>query len=240
MLSSRELDFYSRHLNLIGVEGQLKLKKARVLVAGLGGLGSAVSLYLSAMGVGKLILVDREVVELSNLQRQVLYSVDDIGKPKPYAAADRLRRLNPFIDIEPVYSEISEGLLSKYDVDVYVDALDNWQARFILDKVAWSRGKPLVHGGVREYYGQVTVIIPGKTPCLRSIFPSTPKQDVQAPLQVFSTTPGTIGLIQAFEVAKLILGIGNVLANKLLIYNGLHPSFEIIEFKPDPQLISKC
>ncbi len=239
-LSEFERELYSRQLKLIGEEGQLKLKKARVLVAGLGGLGSAVSIYLAAMGVGNLYILDREVVEVSNLQRQVLYSIDDLGKPKPLAAAEKLRKLNPNTNVQPIYAEASESLLSSIDVDVYVDAFDNWPARFVLDKVAWSKRKPLVHGGVRGFYGQVTVVLPGVTPCLRALFPITGETREESPLQVFPTTPGIIGLIEALETAKIILGMGNLLVNKLLVYNGLQPSFEVIEFKPDPKMFERC
>ncbi len=239
-LSDFERELYSRQLQLIGAEGQLKLKRARVLVAGLGGLGSAVSIYLAAMGVGTLILLDREVVELSNLQRQVLYNVEDLGKPKPLVAAEKLRRINPYLKVEALHTELSENALLKIDADVYVDALDNWPARFTLDKVAWAKGKPLVHGGVRGFYGQVTVIVPGVTPCLRALFQFTGETREETPLQVFPTTPGIIGLIEALETAKIILGVGSTLTNRLLIYNGLQPSFEIIEFKPDPKMLEKC
>ncbi|MCD6301282.1 MAG: HesA/MoeB/ThiF family protein [Staphylothermus sp.] len=233
-LTKEEIERYSRQIMVFGEEGQVKLKSSTVLVAGVGGLGSPVSYYLVAAGIGKLIIIDEGVVELSNLQRQILYTVDDIGKPKVFVAAERLRKLNPNVEIVPVHERITEELLEKYikDVDVVVDALDNWETRIILDKVCYRNNKPFVHAGVEGFYGQMTFIIPGKTPCLRCIFPIH-KQGEKRTIPIVSTTPGILGVLEANEVLKYILGMGEVLANKLLIYNGLYNMFEIIEIKTD-------
>ncbi|MEZ0394253.1 MAG: HesA/MoeB/ThiF family protein [Desulfurococcaceae archaeon] len=239
-LTGDELERYDRQLGLFGEEGQLRLKRARVLVAGLGGLGSAISLYLAAAGVGNLYLVDKDVVSISDLQRQVLYGVEDLGRPKAYAAAARLQSLNPMINIYPIRADVFGREVEELEVDIYVDALDNWPARARLDELAWRRGKPLVHGGVEGFYGQATVIIPGKTPCLRAIMGWRPQAAEGRRIQVAPTTPGIIGLVEANEVLKLLLGVGETLAGRLLIYNGLRPSFEIVEVRASEETLKRC
>ncbi len=229
-LTKEEIERYSRQIILFGEEGQEKLKSATVLVAGAGGLGSAVLYYLVAAGIGKLIVIDDGLVELSNLQRQILYTVDDIGKPKVLAAAEKLRKLNPHVEIIPVNKRITKELLEEYieDVDIVVDALDNWEARAVLDSVCYKNNIPYVHSGVEGFYGQITFIIPGKTPCLRCIFPMK-KLGEKRVIPVVSTTPGILGVLEANEVIKYVVGIGEVLSNKLLVYNGLYNMFEVIE-----------
>ena len=234
-LSSEEVDRYDRQLRVWSIEDQLKLKNSSVLVVGVGGLGSPVAVYLTAIGVGKLVLVDEGVVELSNLNRQVLYSVDDIGKPKVEVAASKLRRLNPNVEIVPIKARLTEELAEKLvpQVNVVVDALDNWETRFILNKVCVKYRKPLVHGGVEAWYGQAMTIIPGKTPCLQCLVPVMPKPR-ETPIPIVPTTPGIIGLIEANEVVKLILGKGNLLINKLLVYDGLHGEFTTVKVSRNP------
>jgi len=231
-LSSEELERYSRQILVIGCEGQLKLKKSRVLVAGAGGLGSAVLYYLVAAGIGEVVFIDDGVVELSNLQRQVLYTTEDIGAPKVLVAEKRLRALNPHVKLLPVQATITESVLEEHvkNVDVVVDALDNWEARFTLDRVAWRYSKPLVHAGVGEYYGQLTVIKRGVTPCLRCIFRGV-KGGERGRVAVVATTPGLLGLLEVNEVFKIILGVGEPLYNKILVLNGKKPSVEVIEIK---------
>ncbi|MET1160455.1 MAG: HesA/MoeB/ThiF family protein [Thermoprotei archaeon] len=228
-LSKEEFERYDRQIPVIGLENQLKLKNSSVLVVGLGGLGSAVSYYLAAAGVGKLVLVDRENVEISNLQRQVLYTVNDIGKPKAFVARERLLALNNNIIIEAYAEEFTRDLGEKLvpKVDVVIDALDNWETREILDSLAYKYGKPLIHAGVEEFYGQLTVIIPGKTPCLRQLF-SLSKRRRRNRVNVLATVPGILGLLEAHEAIKLITGKGEVLANKLLIFDGLRSEFTIV------------
>ncbi len=229
-LTKEEIERYSRQIILFGEEGQEKLKSTTVLVAGAGGLGSAVLYYLVAAGIGKLIVIDDGLVELSNLQRQILYTVDDIGKPKVFVAAEKLRKLNPHVKIIPVNKRITKELLEEYieDVDIVVDALDNWEARVVLDSVCYKNNTPYVHAGVEGFYGQITFIIPGKTPCLRCIFPMK-KLGEKKVIPVVSTTPGILGVLEANEVIKYVVGIGEVLSNKLLVYNGLYNMFEVIE-----------
>jgi len=231
-LSPEELERYSRQIPVIGVEGQLRLKNSSILVAGAGGLGSAVLYYLVAMGVGRIIVIDEGLVESSNLQRQILYTVDDIGRPKATVAYHKLRKLNPNVEITPVHARITEEIIDDYvkSVDVVVDALDNWETRFILDKACWRFGKPLVHAGVGEFYGQVTTIIPGKTPCLRCLFQGVDKAE-KKPVIVMGHIPGLLGLLEVNEVVKIILGVGEPLTNKLVLFNAKTNSLEIVEIK---------
>ncbi|ADI31162.1 HesA/MoeB/ThiF family protein [Staphylothermus hellenicus] len=235
MLSEKEIERYSRQLPIIGLEGQQKLKKSTVVIVGVGGLGSAASYYLAASGIGKLILIDNGLVEESNLQRQILYTTNDIGKSKVEAAAERLRSLNPYIEITPVNEFFSENVAMKYfrDVDVVVDALDNWGGRLVIDKVAHKLGKPFIHAGVHGFYGQLTVIIPGKTPCLKCVFPKKPSHTV-SPLPIIPTTPGVLGVLEANEALKILLGKGEILANKLLVYDGLTGMFEVLKLSMAP------
>lgn len=239
-LTPLELERYSRQLPIIGEEGQLKLKNARVLVAGAGGLGSAVLYYLTAVGVGNIYFVDNGQVELSNLQRQILYTVDDLGRPKPEVAAERLRRLNPLANIVPIYATLDRELARELinNVDLVIDALDNWETRFMLDEVVWELGKPLVHAGVGEFYGQLTVIKKGITSCLRCIYGNV-KTTRQGPVLVLPHVPGILGLLEVNEALKLILGYGEPLYNKILLVNLRNTSFEILEIK-GAQCEGKC
>jgi adenylyltransferase/sulfurtransferase len=207
-----------------GDEGQRRLKEARVCIAGMGGLGSPVALYLTAAGVGTLRLVDHDVVELSNLNRQVLYTKSDVGRAKVNCAEERLRALNPEVRIEAIQERIAgeNGSALVDTSDVIVDAMDNFPARFLLNEAAVQKEIPFVHGAIWGLGGQVTVVVPGKTPCLACLFSENPPPE-RAP--VLGTAPGVIGCIQATEVLKLLTGIGNPLFGRLLLYDG-----EFMEF----------
>lgn len=221
-LSSEELERYSRQIDVIGKDGQLKLKKSRVLIVGLGGLGSPVSLYLAAAGVGELILVDHGLVELSNLNRQILYTTRDIGRLKVEVAAERLRELNPNTRVVTygvrADRELLDDLVSK--VDIVIDGTDNWETRFIVNELCVKHGKPFIHAGVQGFYGQLLIVIPGVTPCLNCIIPYKPPDRDRIP--VIATTPGVLGLLEATEAIKLITGVGSPALNKLLVYDGLN------------------
>jgi molybdopterin/thiamine biosynthesis adenylyltransferase len=234
LLTQEELERYNRQILLIGRDKQEKIKNSAVLIVGVGGLGSVAAYYLAAAGIGKLVLVDDGLVELSNLQRQILYTTEDIGKPKVFAAKERLEKLNPNVEIIVYNSRFNEELADKLlpEVDLVIDGLDNWESRIILDKAAWKHKKPFIHAGVYGFYGQLTVLVPGKTPCLRCIFPKNPK--TQQPLPVFTTTPGVLGVLEANEALKLISGVGEVLINKLLIFDGSIGLFEIVEITMKP------
>ena len=228
--SGSMLERYARQLGLIGVEGQERLAESTVLVAGVGGVGSAAALYLAAAGVGRLILVDRDAVEESNLNRQVLYEEGDVGRSKVRVAAERLRRLNPDIRVEPyeldVRSEAIEALVE--EADVVLDCLDNWESRLRLDECAWRHAKPLVHGGVDGWSGVVTVVLPGSTPCLRCIAAGLGGGRRRS-VSVVGVAAGLVGVLVAAEALKLLLGVGRVAAGKLLFVDLLSLAFEEVE-----------
>jgi len=233
-LSPSEFERYGRQILIFGEDAQLRLKEAKVAILGLGGLGSAIAYYLAAAGVGTLRIIDGDKVELDNLNRQILHWTTDIGKNKTESAREKLEKLNPEIKIEAVQGVISRDNVSKLigEVDVIVDALDNFEARYIADEYAHEIEVPFVHGAVEAFYGQATTIIPGKTYSLREIFPNMTKERSNGmPIPVIGITPGIIGLIEATETLKIILGMGSLLTNKLLIVDLLNNRFEIIELK---------
>ncbi len=234
-LSSDEIERYDRQLRVWSREEQLKLKYSSVLIVGVGGLGSPVALYLTAMGVGKLVLVDDGVLELSNMNRQILYTTKDLGKPKVYVAAERLRQLNPNVKIEPIKARLDEKLASELvqKVDVVVDALDNWESRLVLNKACIEHRKPLVHAGVEGWYGQLMTVIPGRTPCLNCIMPAPPPPR-DSPLPIVPTTPGLLGVLEANEVVKLIIKERSSFEGRMLVYDGLRGEFTVIELKRNP------
>ncbi len=221
-LSDSELKRYERQMMISdwGVEGQEKLKEAIVLVAGVGGLGCPVTLYLTAAGVGRLVLVDYDYFELSNLNRQTLGWQEDIGQPKAEAVAKKLLALNSNVEIDARVTEINEDSVARLlnGADVVVDAMDNWPTRFLLNQECVNQKKPLVHAGIHALYGQVTTIIPGKGPCLRCILPDTPKEVSTFP--VVGATPGLFAMLQVMEVLKLIVGFGETLVGRILLFDG--------------------
>jgi len=210
---------YIRQIMLFGVESQEKLSKARVFVAGTGGLGSPISTYLAVAGVGKIIIADFDIVDSSNLNRQFLHHERDIGRYKVESAEEKLTSLNPEIKVDTIKEKISSIVPP---CDLIIDALDNFDTRHVLNKLAVERKIPLIHGAVSGYRGQVTTVIPGKTPCLCCIFPSSFKKEI---FPVLGTTPGVIGTIQANEAIKFITGQGKLLENRLLLWDGFSCSF---------------
>ncbi len=240
MLNEKELIRYDRQIMIFGGNAQEKLKKARIAIVGIGGLGSAVSIYLTAAGVGYLVLIDEQKVELSNLNRQVLYRERDIDeKTKPVLAKERLNQLNSQVKIKAYSKRISreniEDLLS--DVDVVIDALDNFETRYVVNEFCIKNRMPFIHAAIGGFQGQITTIIPGETPCLRCLFPNPPLfQDPSRKIKfpVIGVTAGFFGVLEANEVLKLITGWGNNLIGKLLIYDLSCNEEEYIEVKPDP------
>ncbi len=198
---------YIRQLRLIGVEGQEKLGKSTVLIAGLGGLGSITSMYLAAAGVGRLVLVDSDVVEIHNLNRQLLYDEASLGLPKPYLAARRVRSINSCVETVPVYSPLNAKtiprLLDEYKPDLVVDGLDNWETRLLLDEEAWKRRIPLVHAAVEGYYGQLMLVHPPHTARLKSIAPS---EYGRRCIQVVGAGVGVIASLEALLALRALLG----------------------------------
>ncbi len=229
MLSGAELERYDRQIMLIGEEGQEKLKAATVAIAGVGGLGSPVAYYLTAAGIGRIILIDPEKPELSNLNRQILHWEEDLGKKaKSESAAWKLKRFNSDVEVIARAERLTAENVGRVvgDADVVVDCLDNFETRFLLDDFTAERGIPLVHGAVEGTYGQVTTIFPGKTRRLREIFKNVRRR---GKFPIIGATAGVIGSIQAMEVIKLLTGIGEPLLNRLLIVDLAHNGFEVVE-----------
>jgi adenylyltransferase/sulfurtransferase len=220
MLSERERERYKRQILLFGDEGQERLKKAHIFIAGAGGLGSPVSLYLAVAGVGTITIVDMDVVDQTNLNRQILHTDRDIGKKKTVSAEEKLSAINPDITVHAIDVRIDESNAAELvgNADGIVDAMDNYPIRYLLNDVAVKKNIPLFHGAIRGFYGQATTIIPGKTPCLKCIFPKAPPKEV---FPVVGVTPGVIGTVQATEVIKYILKSGDLLTNRIFIWDGL-------------------
>src|SRR5438552_502075 len=242
-LSNEERVRYSRHLTMpeVGIDGQRRLKAARVLCIGAGGLGSPVALYLAAAGVGAIGIVDFDDVELSNLQRQILHGTKDIGRSKLESARDRLRDVNPEIEVElhncRFSSENAAGLIS--GCDVVVDGSDNFPTRYLSNDVCVFERKPNVYGSVFRFEGQTTVFAPHLGgPCYRCLFPEPPPPDSVpncAQAGVLGVLPGIIGMLQAIETIKLIVGIGEPLVGRLLHFDALSVRFRELNLRRDPQ-----
>ena len=236
MLTAAELERYNRQIMIrgFGEEGQEKLKRARVFIAGGGGLGSTSSIYLAAAGVGIIRIVDHDKIELSNLNRQVLHWDKDIGRRKIDSAAEKLKKLNEEVEIEAIEETITEANVSQLVVgfDLIVDAMDNLPTRYLLNKAALEKNIPFFHGAVYGFEGRAMTVIPGKTACLKCIYHSATTREGSFP--VIGVTPAVIGCIQATEVIKYIVGIGELLTNRLLIYDGLNLKFTELKVKKDP------
>jgi adenylyltransferase/sulfurtransferase len=241
-LSPEEVQRYSRHLRLphVTLEGQRRLKAARVLIVGAGGLGSPVALYLAAAGVGHLGIVDFDEVDLTNLQRQLLHGTGDVGRPKLESARDRLRDLNPHVDValypERLTSANALGIMRGYDV--VVDGTDNFATRYLTNDACVLLGIPNVYGSVYRFEGQSSVFATVEGPCYRCLFREPPPPGLVpscADGGVLGVLPGMIGTIQANEAIKLIIGIGEPLVGKLLLCDALSGSFRTIAFRRDPE-----
>jgi molybdopterin/thiamine biosynthesis adenylyltransferase/rhodanese-related sulfurtransferase len=243
-LSQDELLRYSRHLVIpeVGLEGQKKLKSASVLIVGTGGLGSPISLYLAAAGVGTIGLVDYDLVDESNLQRQVLFSTESLLKVKVDAAAERLRKLNPFIEIQTfneIFSTVNARKIAK-DFDILVDGTDNFPTRYLLNDLAVLTRKPYIYGSVFRFEGQVSVFDSRIGPCYRCMFPEPPRADLVpscADGGVFGVIPGMVGLLEATETLKIILGIGHTLVGKLMLVDALDMHFQTVRLSKNPDCI---
>jgi adenylyltransferase/sulfurtransferase len=240
-LSSSELTRYSRHLLLeeVGKDGQVRLKQARALVIGMGGLGSPISLYLAAAGVGTIGIVDFDAVELSNLQRQILHSTESVGKKKTQSAKARLLEVNPEITVIVHEERISvENALSLIgDYDLIIDGTDNFQTRYLVNDACVLGKKPLVYGSIFRFEGQATVFSPPEGPCYRCIYPDPPEAGAVpncAEGGVLGVLAGVIGSIQAAEAIKLILGRGQSLMGRLLLYDALEANFDTLNLKRNP------
>jgi molybdopterin/thiamine biosynthesis adenylyltransferase/rhodanese-related sulfurtransferase len=233
---------YRRHLTLpeVGEAGQSKLLAGRVLILGAGGLGSPAALYLAAAGVGTLGIVDGDVVDKSNLQRQVLHTLERTGQPKTESARQALAALNPDVEVvgfqERLTASNVERILQGFDV--VLDGGDNFPTRYLLNDACVLLGKPLVHGSVFRFEGQVTTILPGQGPCYRCLYPMPPPAELSpscAEAGVLGVLPGIIGLLQATEALKLLLGVGAPLVGRLLTYDALAGRFTELQLRRDPR-----
>jgi molybdopterin/thiamine biosynthesis adenylyltransferase/rhodanese-related sulfurtransferase len=241
-LSKDEILRYSRHLIMpeVGMEGQLRLKQAKVLCIGTGGLGAPLGLYLAAAGVGRLGLVDFDSVDFTNLQRQVLFGTTDVGRPKIQAAADHLRNLNPEIQIDTFETRLtSENALELFkDYDLIVDGTDNFPTRYLVNDACILLGKPNVYGSIFRFEGQITVFGAPGGPCYRCLYPEPPPPGLVpscAEGGVLGVLPGIVGTIQAAETLKLIIGKGDPLIGRLLLFDALGMKFRELRLRKNPE-----
>ncbi len=235
MLSTEELERYQRQLIIpgFGEEGQEKLKRAKVLIVGAGGLGSPGAMYLAAAGVGTLRIVDSDTVALGNLNRQILHWTRDIGRNKIDSASEKLKAMNPEIKVETTKAKLTEDNAKEIaeHYDLIVDAVDNLPTRYLLNRTAMQLKLPLFHGAVYGFQGQAMTILPGQTPCLMCLYRgASPRGTVP----VVGATPAVIASIQATEVIKYVTGLGQLLTNRLLIYDGLNLKFQELKISRDP------
>lgn len=235
-LSAEELDRYDRQILIdeIGTRGQEKLKKAKILVCGAGGLGSPVALYLAAAGIGTLTLIDNDRVALSNLNRQILHGDADIGRQKIDSAKEKLGALNAHVTVQTsaatITAENAAELISGHDV--IIDALDNLETRYTINKAALNQRIPFVHGAVSGFEGRVMTVIPAESTCLRCLYRGPVPQPARFP--VIGVTPAVIGAVQATEALKILTGIGTLLTNRLIIYDGLRLNWKEFKVKKNP------
>lgn len=241
VFTHEEIKRYSRHLIMpeVGIEGQKKIKAARVLLIGTGGLGSPTALYLAAAGVGTLGIVDYDVVDFTNLQRQVIHGTKDIGRPKLDSAAETLADVNPYLEIikfeVPFTSENALEILK--DFDIIIDGTDNFPTRYLVNDAAVKLGKLNVYGSIFRFEGQVSVFGHPEGPCYRCMFPEPPPPGLVpscAEGGVLGILPGTIGTLQATEALKLIMGIGKPLVGRMLLYDALEMTWDTIKVRKNP------
>ncbi len=241
VLSQQQKQRYSRHLLIpeVGIEGQARLLDSKVLLIGAGGLGSPAMLYLAAAGVGTLGIVDFDTVDLSNLQRQIVHTTDRVGRRKTESAAEMIRALDPAIEVvrydEMLTDENVERLIEGYDV--ILDGTDTFETRYTLNDAAVRAGIPVVHASVFRFEGQLTVFKPLEGPCYRCLYPTPPPPELAPGCSVagvLGVVPGVMGMLQATETLKLLLGIGESLAGRLVIYDALDGSFTELQLRRDP------
>ena len=240
--SNEQIERYSRHIILkeVGGMGQTKLLESRVLLIGAGGLGSPAGFYLAAAGIGTLGFVDDDAVDLSNLQRQILHGMNDVGTLKTESAKATIAEINPDVNVVShstrITSENAFEILENYDV--VVDGCDNLPTRYLINDACVMLGKPVVHGSIFQFEGQASVFYPGKGPCYRCLYPSPPPADLVPSCQeagVFGVLPGIIGTIQGVEAIKVLLDIGEPLIGELLLFEALKMDFRKTKLRQDPE-----
>ncbi len=239
--TEEQIDRYSRHIILpeVGGKGQKKLLESKVFLVGAGGLGSPAAFYLAAAGIGKIGISDNDDVDFSNLQRQILHSTKDVGRPKVQSAKETIADLNPDVEVVPYTERLnSENIIDIIkDYDVILDGSDNFPTRYLVNDACVMLGKPLSHGSIFRFDGQATTILPGQGPCYRCLYETPPPPDLVPSCQeagVLGVIAGIIGVIQATEVIKLVLGKGNILNGKLLLYDSLNMDFKKLNIQRNP------
>jgi molybdopterin/thiamine biosynthesis adenylyltransferase len=245
--TNEQLERYSRHIILkeVGVKGQKKLLNARVLIIGAGGLGAPAALYLAAAGVGTIGIADADVVDLTNLQRQVIHTTEDIGKKKVDSAAETMRQINPDITVNTYYEYVSSANILKLieGYDFILDGTDNFPAKFLINDACVMAKKPFSHAGIIRFKGQLTTVIPGVSPCYRCIFRNPPPKDAVPTCKqagVIGAMGGVIGSLQAMEAIKYITGAGELLTGYLLTYDALTMEFRKIKLPPRGKGCAVC
>lgn len=240
-LSDTERTRYGRHLSIpeVGETGQIQLRKAKVLLIGAGGLGSPAALYLAAAGVGTLGIVDFDVVDTSNLQRQILHGTDRVGRPKVESAKETIAGINPHVNVKTHPVKLTSRNVADIfkDYDIILDGCDNFPTRYLVNDACVLLKKPNVHGSVYRFEGQATVFWTGKGPCYRCLYPEPPPPEMApscADAGVLGVLPGVIGLLEAVEAIKIILNKGDLLTGRLLCYDGLRAQFRELKLKRDP------
>lgn len=241
-LREDQIERYSRQIILpnVGGKGQEKLLAAKVLIIGAGGLGSPAALYLASAGIGTLGIVDSDKVELNNLQRQIIHSVKEVGRPKVESARDRINAINKDVKVIIYNLRVTSENISDIikDYDIVVDGSDNFPTRYLVNDACVLSKKPLSHGGIFRFDGQAITILPGKSACYRCLFPEPPPPGLVPSCQeagILGAVAGVIGTIQANEVLKYILGVGDLLSGKLLVFNALDSSFRQVKVPRDPK-----
>ena len=242
MLNDEQIERYSRHILLqdVGGAGQQKILNAKVLIIGVGGLGAPAALYLAAAGVGTLGIIDGDRVDLSNLQRQVIHFTPDVGRPKVQSAKEKINQLNPDVNVVTYEDVVHAGNILDIikDYDFILDGTDNFSAKFLINDACVMAGKPYSHGGILRFDGQSMTVIPGETACYRCVFHSPPPKNAVPTCSqagVLGAIAGMLGTIQATEVLKYIVGFGDLLTNRMLIFNAKTMAFRNAKFNRNPK-----
>ncbi|RLF14950.1 MAG: adenylyltransferase [Thermoprotei archaeon] len=237
VFTPEELERYDRQIRIpeFGIEAQVRLKRKRALIIGIGGLGSIISIYLTRAGVGKLLLIDRDKVSITDLNRQILYTHEDVGKYKVKVAIKKLSEMNPYVDVDGVSDEVNENNVDDYvrEADIVIDGLDSFKTRLIVNDSCVRFKRPFIHGAVNGFNGQVMTIMPLKGPCLRCLIPKEPPEEKHI-VPVIGVTPAIIGTIEALEAIKIMTGLGEPLVGYLLVVNGLHGYFRKFKIARKP------
>ena len=237
--TNEQLERYSRHIILkeIGVKGQKKLMNGSVLIIGAGGLGAPAAMYLAAAGVGKIGIADADVVDLSNLQRQIIHTTADVGRPKVESAAETMRAINPDVEVVTYHEFISSANIMDIikDYDFVLDGTDNFPAKFLINDACVMADKPFSHAGILRFKGQLMTVIPQQSPCYRCVFKTMPPKDAIPTCKqagVIGAMAGVIGSLQALEAVKFLTGAGELLTGKLLTFDALTMKFHTVKLPP--------